>query len=85
MAYLWDSHRSGTRTNEDHLFLCWKRRGNIGKPTFSTTANDQKAICKSLEGNKEMSSSQNGFVTNNICQINLIYFCDIAGDLMDRE
>lgn len=72
---------------EQHFFLYLKRGkgGNIGQPTFSTATNDQKTICKSLEGNKEIGSSQNGFVKNSICQTNLISLCDRKADLMDRE
>lgn len=72
---------------EEHFLLYLKRGkgGNIDKPTFSTTTNDQKTIFKSLEENKEMNSNQNGFVKNNICQTNLISFCDRAADLMGRE
>lgn len=72
---------------EEHFLLYLKRGkgGNIGQPTFSTTTNDQKTIFKSLEENKEMKSNQNGFVNNNICQTNLISFCDRAADLMGRE
>lgn len=72
---------------EEHFLLYLKRGkgGNIDEPTFSTTTNDQKTIFKSLEENKEMNSNQNGFVNNNICQNNLISFCDKAADLMGRE
>lgn len=72
---------------EEHFFLYLKRgKGrNIDPPTLSTITNDKKPNCVSLERKKEMSSRQDGFVKNNICQTNLISFCDRAADPTDRE
>lgn len=72
---------------DEHIFLYLKRGkgGIIGPPTLSTTTNDKKPNCVSLERKKEMSSRQEGFVKSNICQTNLISFCDRAADPMRRE
>lgn len=70
-----------------HFFLYLKRGkgGHIGPPTLSTTTNDKKPNCVSVERTKEMSSRQEGFVKSNICQTNLISFSDRAEDPMEWE